>query len=148
MAIKGKRLIFCDECTLPDQEGVATAAIRPGALVTFAAAGAGLVESAEAATVFGSEKLFADYDMLKGGTVDDSWAINEYAISRQLESGKRANVLVAAAQNITKRGVGLASNGDGTLVIAAVDGTEDVICYSDEIINTGGAVALVRVRGA
>lgn len=148
MATKGKRSIFIDGCTLPDQAGEATAAIRPGALVVFAAAGAGVTESAEAATVFGSQALFADYNMYEAKTVDDSWATGEQAIVRQLESGARANVLVAAGQNITKRGVALASNGDGTLVIAATDGTEEVKCYSDEIINTGGAAALVRVRGA
>ena len=63
------------------------------------------------------------------------------------------NVAVAASQNITKKGTPLSSNGDGTFKIAVTPATvgatsEQVLFYSDEIINTGGAVALVTVRKA
>lgn len=146
MTDKGKRLIFCDECTLPAQEGAALdAGILPGSLVKFGATG--INQSTDAAIVFGSPLLVADYDMLAAGTTDDAWTQNENMISRQVESGKRANVLVAAGNNITALNVGLSSNGDGTLKIAATDGTEQVLCTSDEIINVAGAAALVRVRG-
>lgn len=141
----GKQVIFTDLCVLPAIEGIATAAIRPGALVVQSASG--LTESAQAATVFGSAPLFADYDQLAALTVTDSWTADETACARQLESGKRANVLVAAGNNITSRGVALASNGDGTLKIAATDGTEYVVAVSDEIINVTGSAALVLVRG-
>ena len=81
MTIAGKRSIFVDGCTLPAQEGAAIAAVRPGAIVDFTATG--LQEDASAATVFGAQPLFADYDMLKAGTVDDSIAIGENVIARQ-----------------------------------------------------------------
>lgn len=146
MATNGKRAIFVDGCTLPVIEGVATAAVRPGALVELSAAG--LAENNNAATVFGTMPVFADYNMLQAKPVGTSWAIGENVICRQLEQGKIANVLVAASQNITSRGVGLSSNGAGALKIALTNGTEHIVAYSDEIINTGGSVALVRVRGA
>ena len=146
MATKGKRLIFCDECTLPAQEGNALAAdVSPGAVVIQAATG--LDNSGHAATVFGSPLLIADYDILGAGDVDTAWTISENMIARQLESGKRANVRIAATQNITARGVGLSSNGDGTLKIALTNGTEQILCTSDEIINVTAAGTLVRVRG-
>lgn len=146
MATAGKRTIFQDGITLPALEGAATAAVRPGALVTRSATG--MAESALAATVFGQQPVFADYNFLQAGTVDQSWAIGENVVARQLESGRIACVLVAAGQDITTKGTALSSNGDGTLKIAATDGTEQVVCYAEEIINTGAAAALVRVRGA
>ncbi len=146
MAIKGKRLIFCDEGTLPAQEKNALAAdILPGAVVIAAATG--YDNSGQAATVFGSPLMVADYDMLAAGDVDTAWTISENMIARQLESGKRANVRVATGQNITATQVGLSSNGDGTLKIAATDGTEQILCTADEIINVTVAGTLVRVRG-
>lgn len=146
MADKGKRSIFVDGCTLPALEGKAlSVGTLPGNAVVFAATG--ISTSAQAATVFGSPLLVADYNAAEAGTVDDAWTQNENMVARQVESGKRANVLVAAGNNITAVGVGLSSNGDGTLKIAATDGTEQILCVSDEIINTGAAVALVRVRG-
>jgi len=151
MATAGKRTIFQDGCTLPAIEAPATAAVRPGALVAQSATG--IAESAQAATQFGAQPLFADYNMLAAKTVDDSYAIGENVIARQLESGKIACVLVAAGQDITAKGTPLSSNGDGTLKIAVTPATvgttsEQVLCYAEEIINTGAAVALVRVRGA
>lgn len=146
MATKGKRSIFQDACTIKAIEGVADAAIRPGALVVQTATG--LEESDVAATVFGAQHLFADYNFLQAGTVDDSWEADETAVARVLETNRIANVLVAAGQDITSEGVALSSNGDGTLKIAATEGTEEVLAHSNEIINTGAAVTLVRVRGA
>lgn len=147
MATKGKRLIFCDDYAPKAQEGIALdAGILPGSLVDFAATG--LNQNADAATVFGNQLLFADYDINGAGDVDTAWTQNESMVARALPTDCRANVLVAAGNNITAVGVALASAGGGTLAIAATDGTEKIIAYSDEIINVTGAAALVRVRGA
>lgn len=146
MATDGKRTIFQDQEQLHAIEGEALGDIRPGALVAQAAGG--LDESAQAATVFGAQPLFADYNFLQAGDVDTDWPEGSWVVARQLPSNKIANVLVAAGQNITARGTALASNGDGTLKIAETDGTEQVLCYADEIINTGASATLVRVRGA
>jgi len=147
MATKGKRLIFTDAYSPCAQEGNALDAdILPGMLVKQAATG--INKSTEAATVFGSQFLIADYDMLAAGYVDDAWTLNENMIARQLPRDMRANVRVATGQNITAVGIGLSSNGDGSLKIAATDGTEEIKCVSDEIINVTVANTLVRVRGA
>ena len=141
---KGKRNVFCDECTLPAQEGSATASVRPGALVALSAAG--VTESAELGTVFGTEALFADRDMLRATDSDTPITVGEVVIARQLETGKIANVLAVAAV-YASCGIGLASNADGTLKTAATDGTEKIIAYTDEIITLAG-VDFLRVRGA
>lgn len=146
MADKGKRLIFSDGCTLPAQEGNATAAgLLPGSLIVHASTG--FAQYAAAATVFGAEILIADYDMLHAKTVDDAWTDGGAMIARQLPKGNKANVRMAIA-NITTRGLALSSNGDGTLKLAATDGSEQIIAYTDEIINVTVAGTLVRVRGA
>lgn len=146
MATDGKRTIFTDEFQLYATEAAATGSVRPGALVALSASG--VAESGAAATVFGEQAMFADYDFMKAGSVDDAHATGDLVVSRLLKTGCHANVLVAAGQNITSRGTALSSNGDGTLKIAATDGSEQVHCYANEIINTGGAVALVWVKGA
>ena len=146
MAEKGKRLIFLDGCTLPAQENTALEAdILPGMVIEHAATG--LQKNANAATVFGSMPLIADYDILGAGDVDTALTQNEVAIGRQLESGKRANVRVLAGNNILAVGTALSRSATpGYLKIALTDGTEEIVCYADEIINVT-ANGLVRARG-
>jgi len=146
MATKGKRLIFSGAMTLPAREANALDSdIKPGMSVAFAATG--VDKNAEASTVFGTPLYIADKAMLSAGTVDDTYATGANVIARQLASGECANVRVAVA-NLTKQGMGLTSNGDGTMKNAATDGTDYITCYSDEIINVTVAGTLVRVRGA
>lgn len=148
MSIKGKRVIYRGPADHGhagkplNVEGKALGVVRPGALLAQAITG--LDESALASTVFGTQKLWADKDQQRTLTVDDDWAINENMVGIQGRSGEFMTVLVATAQAITKLGVGLASNGDGTLKIAATSGADQVLCYSDEIITTSG-VQLVHV---
>lgn len=148
MSVKGKRVIFAAPADKVDArpttvEGVATeAGILPGSLVKFAAAGAGLEIYDAAATVDGVEVLIANKDEQRYGSVDDAWTINENMVALKPESGQAFNVLVAAGQNITSRGTPLASNGAGALVIAT-PATDVELFYAQEIINTGGAAALV-----
>lgn len=145
MAAAGKRNIFNDACNLEALEGPALEAdILPGMLVSQSATG--FSKRASAGTVFGYQPVFADYDMAKAGTVDDAWTINENMVARPLNANESANAIVATGQAITAPRTGLASNGDGTLKIAATDGTELIVAYSDEIITTTAAT-LVRVRG-
>ena len=147
MATIGKRLIFSGAMTLEAVEApTADATIKPGMSVVHTATA--LAKNSNADTVFGYPHLFADYDMLHAGSVDDTYASGANLIARELTQGEKANVLVAASNNLLARGVALASNGDGTLKIAATDDTDYVLAYSDEIINVTGSAALVRVRGA
>lgn len=128
-------------------EGVClTASLLPGTVVDQVATG--LQANANAATVFAQELLVADKNELQTKLVSEAWTQNENMVAIKARSGDILNVLVADGNNITSKGTGLALNGSGLLAIAATDGTEQVMCYADEIVNVSGADALVRVRVA
>jgi hypothetical protein len=133
-------------------EGLAVDAFTPGELLEQTSAG--LATSNNAATVFNSECLIAaEIPESEGGTISTPYTVGDTAKAIAVRSGEFVNVVVAAAQNITSKGVALSSNGDGTLKIAVVPATvgatsEQILFYSDEIVNTGGATALVTVRKA
>jgi hypothetical protein len=156
MATIGKRTIYVGPADGANAkplniEGKAIAAIAPGTVVEEVAGG--LQANANAATVFGQELLVADKDQMRSKTVDDAWTINENMVAIKARSGDILNVLVADGNNITSRGVPLSLDGSGLLKIAVTPATvgatsEQVLCYSDEIINVSGADALVRVRVA
>lgn len=156
MATIGKRTIYVGAGDYGDHkplniEGVALAAIAPGTVVEQVATG--LQANANAATVFGQELLVADKNQLQSKTVDDAWTINENMVAIKARSGDFLNVLVADGNNITAKGTPLSLNGSGLLKIAVTPATvgatsEQVLAYSDEIINVSGADALVRVRVA
>ena len=124
-------------------EGIALDAMAPGTLLSQVATG--LQTSVVAATVFTNRPLFANRDVMRQKNMDAAWVINESMQGVMFRSGESGCVRVALGMNITSRGVGLASNGDGTLKIAATNDTEQILCWSDEIINTGAAIALVNV---
>lgn len=128
-------------------EGLAVDAIAPGTLVKQTAAG--LATSDKAATVFDSEALVAiEQGAHVGADITTPYTVGSTAMAAQARSGEFFLVSVAAGQNITSKGTALSSNGDGSLKIAATDGTEQILFYSDEIVNTGGAAALVLARKA
>ena len=124
-------------------EGIALDAMLPGTLVSQVATG--LQTSVVAATVFTNRPLFANRDVMRQKNMNAAFIINESMQAVMFRSGESGCVRVINGQNITSRGVGLASNGDGTLKIAATDDTDQILCWSDEIINTGAAIALVNV---
>ena len=128
-------------------EGLAQDAIVPGSLVVRVAAG--LATSTKAATVFDSEPLLAqEVGAHLGATITDPYEVGDNSRAVKLRSGEFALARVAASQDITSTGVALSSNGDGTLKIAATDDNEQILFYSEEIVNTGGSVALVAVSKA
>ena len=133
-------------------EGLAVDAFTPGELLIQTASG--LATASAAATVFGAECIIAkEISEGEGGTIATAYTIGDTAVGIVARSGEFLNVAVAASQNITRKGLPLSSNGNGTLKIAVTPATvgatsEQVLFYSDEIINTGGAVALVTVRKA
>ena len=157
MSTIGKRVIFkgpadYGNCKPLNIEGKSiTASVLPGTILENVAAG--LQVNAADATVFGQELLVADKNQMQSKSVDDVWTINENIVAIKLTSGQMANVLVAAGNNITASGVPLSLDGNGVLKIAvtpAVVGatSEQVLCYSDEIINVSGSAALVAIRVA
>lgn len=145
MSTEGKRMIFVSQCTPDAVEGVCLgAAIKPGTLVKQGATG--INTDTDAATVFGKIPLVANKNYLVYASVDTAWTQNENMVAIQPRSGELLHVLVAAAQAITARGVGLSANADGTLKIAATDGTEEILFTAEEIITTGASAELVLVR--
>lgn len=156
MSVIGKRTIFVGPADDANHkplnvEGVAIAATLPGLIVEQIATG--LQINANAATVFGQELLVADKDQQRTKSVDDAWTIAENMVAIKARSGEFLNIIVVDGEDITSRGTPLSLNGAGKLKIAvtpAVVGatSEQVLAYSDEIIDTTGADALVRVRVA
>jgi len=157
MSVIGKRLIYVGPADGSNHkplnvEGKSiTASVLPGTIVEAVATGLQL--NASAATLFGQELLVADKDQMRTLSVDDAWTQNENMVAIKARSGEFLNVLVADGNNILATGTPLSLDGSGVLKIAVTPATvgatsEQVLCYSDEIINVSGADALVRIRVA
>lgn len=158
MSVIGKRKIWVGPADGANDkplvvEGAAADAILPGALVERTSATA-LATSTQSATEWNSTTYVAlEYGDHVDQDVDTPYVVGETAIAGQARSGEFYNVLVADGNNIAALDTPLSSNGDGTLKIAVVPATigatsEQVLFYSDEIINVSGAAALVCVRKA
>jgi hypothetical protein len=151
MSTKGKRVIYvgpADDANHKPlhEEGVATeASMLPGSVLDYAAAGAGLELMDDAATVFGKPLLVADKDQQRSKSVDTAWTIDENMVAIRPRSGELLNVLVVTGQDLNV-GTPLTRSAatPGALVIAATDGTEEILCLSDEDVTTT-ATQLVRV---
>lgn len=124
-------------------EGICLDTMLPGTLLSVVATG--LQTSVIAATVFSERPIFANRDVMRQKNMDAVWVLNDSMQAVEFRGGESGTVRVATTQDITKRRTPLSSNGDGTLKIAVTDGTEQILAYSDEIINTGGSVTLVNV---
>jgi len=153
MSTKGKRTIWVGPADGSDskplhEEAVCTEVCNPGAVLDYAAASAGFELMDDAATVFGKPLLVADKDEARSKSVDTAWTINENMVAIRPRKNERLNVLVVTAQALV-RGTPLTRSAvtPGALVIAATNGTEEVLCYADEIVTTT-ATQLVRVRAA
>jgi len=152
MSTIGKRVIYVGPADGANSkpltvEGLATeAGIAPGAVLDFAAASAGLELMDDAATVFGKPLMVANKDEHASGSVDTAWTINENMVGIKPRSKELLNVLVVTAQALV-RGTALTRSAvtPGALVIAATNGTEEVLCIADEIVTTT-ATQLVRVQ--
>lgn len=131
-------------------EGNATqTGILPGMAVERVANG--FQRNATAATEHSHVPLIADKDQMRSRAVTAAWTQNENMVAIQPRSGEFFHVLVADGNNITAIDTPISVNNDGTFGIATVPGTvgatsEQVVAFSDEIINVTGANALVRVR--
>lgn len=154
MSDVGKRVIYVGPADDADHkplhvEGIATeASILPGSVLDYAAASAGLELMDDLATVFGKPLLVADKDQMRSKSVDDAWTVDENMVAIQPRSGEFLNVLVITGQALV-RGTALtrSSATPGALIIAATDGTEEILCHADEVVTTT-ATQLVRVRVA
>lgn len=152
MSTVGKRVIYVGPADDADHkplhvEGIATeAGIYPGSVLDYAAASAGFELMDDAATVFGKPLLVADKDEMRSVSVDTAWTVNENMVAISPRSGEFLNVRVITAQALV-RGTPLTRSvaTPGALIIAATDGTEEILCFSDEVVTTT-ATQLVRVK--
>jgi hypothetical protein len=152
MSVIGKRVIYVGPADGSVNrapltvEGLATeAGIIAGTVLDYAAASAGLEIMDDAATVFGKPLMVANKQEMTSDDIETAWTINESMVGIKARSGELYNVLVVTAQALVvgtplTRSVGTA----GSLVIAATDGTEEILCWADEVVTTT-ATQLVRV---
>lgn len=97
----------------------------------------------------GANFRIIDMDTLKQKLVTDTLTALDSAVAFVPVPGEYYNFVLADSQTVTK-GLGLTSNGDGTLKIATVTGAtvDIVLCYADEAVTTSGATARIRARVA
>lgn len=151
MSVIGKRVIYVGPADGSNSnpltvEGIADeAAILPGSVIDYAATSDGFELMDDAATVFGKPLLVANKQEMTSEDIETAWTLNETMVGIQPRSGERLNVLTITAQALV-RGTALTRSAatPGALVIAATDGTEEVLCYADEVVTTA-ATQLVRV---
>lgn len=123
-------------------EALTAASTLPGTLL-FKNAGVFTAFNTDGAGA-GVELYVADLNTLKQGGVSDAWAAGDTAVAFEPRKGERYNMLVATGQTISAVDTPLAADGAGLLRVGVV-GTDDIICYSDQIITTS-ATTLVAVK--
>lgn len=152
MSVKGKRTIWAGPADKADSkpllvEGTAANQFLPGNLVVKS--NNSLQISAKAATEFDSQALIAvEYGDHIDGDVDTPYTAGQHALAINVRSGEFVNALVAATSVLVEGVTALSSNGAGALKVAATDGTEQILFYTDESLTVGASAELVRVRKA
>lgn len=124
-------------------EAIAAAALTPGMLL-FKSSGQFALYNTDGAGA-GVKLYVCDLNFLRQGGVADTYASGDTAVAFEPRPGERYNVLVNSGQNITAVDTPLAADGAGLLRIGVV-GTDDIICWADEVINTGASTGLVKVK--
>jgi len=133
-------------------EGLVVDDFSPGELVEQTVAG--LATTDNTATVNNTETLVAvEQGSNVGATITTKWPVGETGRALVATSGQFINVMVAVGENITIKGTAMSSNGDGTLKKAVIPATvgvtsEQILFYSNEIINVTGSPTLVEMRKA
>ena len=148
----GKNVIFSAAVgkVCPSQEEAKIGngeSILPGYVVTKNPTGKFIAHDVAGA---GGDWFVADLDSIGQGDATTALTVGDTVQAFIPVPGDFYNVVVAASQNITQKGLALASNGDGTLKLATTGtATPDVTLFlADEVINTSGTAQLVRVRVA
>jgi len=88
-----------------------------------------------------------DLNIIEQGGVTDAWAAGDTAGAFWPRVGETYNIIVADGETVVVDSP-LTSNGDGTVKVAATDGTEEVLFYSEEAASPSGSTARVRARVA
>jgi hypothetical protein len=127
-------------------EGVAQSAFKPGQLLARGAAGAIDVTS-KAATTFGNEFLVCDDQAQSlGGSTSTAVTNGDTVEAINVNCGDLVLLSFANGQNVTAKGLPVASNGDGDFKLGATDGSEQIFAVTEEVINVTAAGTLVLCR--
>ena len=94
----------------------------------------------------GGDIYIADMDTIGQKAVTAALTVGQSHLAFIPQVGYAYNMILAASQTVAK-GASLTSNGDGTLKLAATDGSSEALFVADEAVPTGGgATARIRVR--
>ena len=124
-------------------EAIAAAELTPGMLL-FKSSGEFALFNTDGGGA-GVKLYVCDLNTLLQGGVTDTFASGDTAVAFEPKPGERYNMQVNSGQNITALDTPLAADGAGLLRIGVV-GTDDIICWADEVINTGASTGLVKVK--
>ncbi len=95
----------------------------------------------------GGEYWIADLNFYEAKSATEALTVGQTSNAYWPRPGETYNVVVADGETVLV-GSALTSNGDGTLKVAATDGTEEVLFYSEEAASPSGSTARVRARVA
>lgn len=127
-------------------EGVAQSAFKPGQLLARGT-GSAIDATAKASTTFGNEFLICDdQPSTLGGSTSTAVTVGETIEAISVNDGDFVLLSFANTQNVTAKGLPVASNGDGDFKLAATGGTEQVFAVTEEVINVTAAGTLVLCR--
>ena len=127
-------------------EGLAQSAFKPGQLLARGAASA-IDVTAKASTTFGNEFLICDdQPQTLGGSTSTAVAVGDTVEAISVNTGDFVLLSFANTQNVTSKGLPVASNGDGDFKLGATDGTEQLFAVTEEVINVTAAGTLVLCR--
>lgn len=121
-------------------EDVAVGGIRPGMLVERVATGI-QVHSTAGGTA--STHFAVEYDMT-GGTIDTVYNTGENTVFKTYAAGSGVFALVAGGAGAIADRALLASAGDGTLRLAALD--EIAVAQAMEAVDNSGSGSLARIK--
>ena len=123
-----------------DHEALAAATTLPGMLVERADG-----EVQPHSTAGGPASThFADHFGMTGGTIDTAYASSEVTMFKTMLPGGGVNALLAAGATAVPVDTLLASAGDGTLRVAAVD--EIAVAQALEAVDNSGGAERARIR--
>ena len=131
------------------KERISAAAITPGYLVDFNAAGLVLKH---AGAGLNASAAFAVEDELNGKAITEAWASGDQVVYEIMPSGSEVYALVAAAAAAIVIGDELESAGDGTLrkltVDVATDNTQRiaVVARAIEAVDNSGGGTEARLK--